>query len=76
MLRTATPVPNLPEPAVTRYAQLQDLAALVGQPIGESGWFIDRLPDGGAQLCIEATVEREGGSKPVCVAHMCTRLHA
>ena len=57
MLRTATPVPNLPEPAVTRYAQLQDL-------------------DGGAQLCIEATVEREGGSKPVCVAHMRTRLHA
>ncbi len=34
----------------------------------------DPLPDGGAQLRIEATVEREGGSKPVCVAQMLTRL--
>ena len=32
------------------------------------------LPGGGAQLTVEATVEREGGSKPVCVAEMLTRL--
>ncbi len=36
----------------------------------------DRLPDGGAQLRIDATVECEGGAKPVCVAQLLTRLHA
>jgi len=166
MQRTAMPVPSLPEPAVKRYARLQDLAAQVGQPIGASGWLVvdqarvdafaratddhqwlhtdaeraavgpfgttvahgfltlsllpalmaqayavdgvllrlnygldkvrfpapvpvdsrlrarfvlaafDPLPDGGAQLRIEATVEREGGAKPVCVAQMLTRLQA
>jgi acyl dehydratase len=35
----------------------------------------DALPEGGAQLTIEATIEREGGSKPVCVAEMLTRKH-
>ena len=29
----------------------------------------------GAQLTIEATVEREGGVKPVCVAELLTRKH-
>lgn len=36
----------------------------------------DRLPDGGAQLRVDATIECEGGAKPVCVAQMLTRLHA
>ena len=40
MQRTAMPVPSLPEPAVKRYARLQDLAAQVGQPIGASGWLV------------------------------------
>jgi acyl dehydratase len=35
----------------------------------------DDLPDGGAQLTIEATVEREGSPKPVCVAELLTRKH-
>ena len=35
----------------------------------------EALADAGAQLCIEATVEREGGSKPVCVAELVTRQH-
>lgn len=30
--------------------------------------------EGGAQLAIEVTVEREGSAKPVCVAHSLTRL--
>ena len=166
MQRTATSVPSPPVPAVRRFARLQDMATQVGQPIGDSGWFVvdqaridafaratddhqwlhtdaeraaggpfgttiahgfltlsllpalmaqayavagvrlrlnyglDRvrfpapvtvdsrlrarfvlaafepLPDGGAQLRIEATVEREGGTKPVCVAQMLTRLQA
>ncbi|CAN6484235.1 unnamed protein product [Victoria cruziana] len=29
--------------------------------------------EGGAQLAVEATVEREGGGKPVCVAESLTR---
>jgi len=29
--------------------------------------------DGGAQLLVEATIEREGASKPVCVAESLTR---
>jgi len=29
----------------------------------------------GAQLIIEATIEREGGEKPVCVAEMVSRHH-
>jgi acyl dehydratase len=33
------------------------------------------LPGGGAQLTIEATVEREGSAKPVCVAEMLTRQY-
>jgi acyl dehydratase len=33
------------------------------------------LPDGGAQLTLEATIEREGSSKPVCVAELLTRQH-
>jgi len=32
------------------------------------------LPDG-AQLTIEATIEREGSTKPVCVAELVTRHH-
>jgi acyl dehydratase len=36
----------------------------------------ERLADGGAQLTIEARIERDGGSKPVCVAEMLTRQHA
>ena len=35
----------------------------------------ERLPDGGAQLTIEATIEREGGAKPVCVAELLTRQY-
>ena len=30
---------------------------------------------GGAQLTLEASVEREGGAKPVCVAELVTRKH-
>jgi acyl dehydratase len=33
----------------------------------------DELP-GGAQLTIDTTIEREGGSKPVCVAQALSRL--
>jgi acyl dehydratase len=35
----------------------------------------DPLADGGAQLTIESTIEREGGAKPVCVAEMVSRHH-
>jgi len=35
----------------------------------------ETLPNGGAQLTLEATVEREGSSKPVCVAELLTRKH-
>jgi len=31
--------------------------------------------EGGAQLAVEVTVEREGSSKPVCVAESLTRRH-
>lgn len=31
--------------------------------------------EGGAQLCVEVTVEREGASKPVCVAESLTRQY-
>ena len=34
----------------------------------------ESLPDG-AQLTIEATIEREGSAKPVCVAELVTRHH-
>lgn len=30
---------------------------------------------GGAQVTLEASVEREGGAKPVCVAELVTRKH-
>lgn len=33
------------------------------------------LPEGGAQLTVEAIVEREGSAKPVCVAELVTRQH-
>jgi acyl dehydratase len=29
----------------------------------------------GAQLVVEATLEREGGGKPVCIAEMVSRHH-
>ena len=35
----------------------------------------DALAGGGAQLSVEATIEREGGAKPVCVAELVTRLY-
>lgn len=31
--------------------------------------------EGGAQLCVEVTVEREGSTKPVCVAESLTRQY-
>lgn len=31
--------------------------------------------EGGAQLLVEATIEREGGAKPVCVAESLTRRY-
>ena len=31
--------------------------------------------EGGAQLCVEVTVEREGSAKPVCVAQSLTRQY-
>ena len=31
---------------------------------------------GGAQICVEATFEREGGDKPVCVAETLSRVYA
>ena len=33
------------------------------------------LPDGGVQLTLEATIEREGSRKPVCVAELVSRQH-
>lgn len=33
------------------------------------------LPDGGAQLVVEATIELEGSAKPVCVAESVTRRY-
>ncbi len=33
------------------------------------------LPDNGAQLVIEATIEREGGDRPVCVAETVSRRY-
>lgn len=36
----------------------------------------DPLPDGGVQLTVEVTVEREGSAKPVCVAESVTRRYA
>ena len=33
------------------------------------------LPEGGAALTLQATLEREGGAKPVCVAELLTRQH-
>ncbi|MGN6702564.1 MAG: MaoC family dehydratase [Burkholderiaceae bacterium] len=35
---------------------------------------LERVP-GGAQLCWDVTVEREGGDKPVCVAEFVTRRY-
>jgi len=32
--------------------------------------------EGGAQFCVEVTVEREGSTKPVCVAESLTRQYA
>jgi len=34
-----------------------------------------KLPDGGVQLNVQATIEREGGDKPVCVAEMVSRRY-
>ncbi len=34
------------------------------------------LPGSGAQLTLEATLEREGSAKPVCVAELLTRQYA
>ena len=36
----------------------------------------ETLPDGGVQLTVEVTVEREGSAKPVCVAESVTRRYA
>lgn len=36
----------------------------------------ETLPDGGVQLIVEVTVEREGSAKPVCVAESVTRRYA
>ncbi len=36
----------------------------------------ETLPDGGVQLTVEITVEREGSAKPVCVAESVTRRYA
>ena len=33
------------------------------------------LPGGGVQLTIEATIERDGSRKPVCVAELVSRQH-
>jgi acyl dehydratase len=35
----------------------------------------EALPEGGAQLVVEATVELEGSAKPVCVAESVTRRY-
>jgi acyl dehydratase len=35
----------------------------------------EALPEGGAQLTVEAIVERESHAKPVCVAELVTRQH-
>jgi acyl dehydratase len=35
----------------------------------------EALPDGGVQLTVEVTVEREGSPKPVCVAEAVTRRY-
>lgn len=36
----------------------------------------ETLPDGGVQLTVEITVERQGSAKPVCVAESVTRRYA
>jgi acyl dehydratase len=35
---------------------------------------LDEIP-GGAQIAVEVTFEREGGDKPVCVAHTLARVY-
>jgi hypothetical protein len=34
-----------------------------------------QLPDNGVQLTVQATIEREGGDKPVCVAESVVRRY-
>jgi len=36
---------------------------------------VDRTPDGGYQISAEATLSREGGEKPCCVAQTLARLY-
>lgn len=36
----------------------------------------DDLPDGGAQLTTEVTIERKGSDKPVCIAESISRRYA
>jgi len=36
---------------------------------------VDRTPDGGYQIAAEATLSREGGEKPCCVAQTLARLY-
>lgn len=36
---------------------------------------LESLPDGGMQMVLEATIEKEGSDKPVCVAETVTRRY-
>jgi len=36
---------------------------------------VDQMPDGGYQVVNEATLEREGGTKPCCVAQTIARIY-
>lgn len=50
-------------------------------PVGSKvrGTFVltafEKLPDDGVQLTVTATIEREGGTKPVCVAESLVRRY-
>ncbi len=49
----------------------------VGSKVRAGGTLVrvDRMPDGGYQIVAEATLEREGGEKPCCVAQTIARIY-
>jgi acyl dehydratase len=43
--------------------------------VGATLVSVDKTPDGGYQIAAEATLSREGGEKPCCVAQTLARLY-
>jgi acyl dehydratase len=43
--------------------------------VGGTLLTVDAMPDGGYQIVNEATLEREGGEKPCCVAQTIARMY-